>query len=157
MRLVVSCLYLLFIMCQSNCQPIKGKGYSGFIFEADKFVMVSIENQSTRYTPDKEDIKVTERLIKDKLESLNTELLNQGDNCPIIHENLKKYIRQYVGFYNNNGEKVIWVNFIWKNNTNKDLLNNDIYLPSDGCSHYWNIKVNLDRKELFDLEVNGSA
>ncbi|MDM8178149.1 hypothetical protein QT327_27955 [Olivibacter sp. 47] len=39
----------------------------------------------------------------------------------------------------------------------EERLPKDIVTPLDGCSHYWNIKVNLDKGEVFDLIINGSA
>lgn len=118
---------------------------------------LSVENQAKRYTPSKEDVIQLEKLIKSDLKEVNTSLNNQGGDNPIIHRCLKKYLRQYVGFINNNGEKIVWVNFIWENNTSKAKMSKDIIDVMDGASYYWNIKVNLSKNQLFDLSVNGTS
>jgi hypothetical protein len=89
---------------------------------------------------------------------LNKDLLNQVGNCPVIHKKLSKYKRQYVGTKTENGDKVIWINFIWSKD--KDALvklSEEIIIVLDGCSYYWSVKVNLTTGKLFDLSINGSA
>ena len=136
---------------------IKGKDFTGYIFDKNHFVLMTIDNQSKRYTPSKEDIFLAESIIKNKLKCINTSLMNQGDNCPIIHKKTKKYIRQYVGFINNRNEKIVWINFIWKDKFSNDKIYKDIIQVMDGCSYYWNIKVNLETKTLNDLNINGQG
>ena len=136
---------------------IEGKGFKGYVFDKEHFVLLSIENQAERYTPSKEDVFLVEKLISSNLEKINFPLVNQGGDCPVIHKSLRKYVRQYVGFINKNGEKIIWVNFIWNDKTMKDKASKDIVSILDGCSHFWKINVNLTKEELFDLKINGSS
>lgn len=154
-------LNILTFVFTVNIQPsclIKGKRFKGYVFDKEHFVLMNIDDQSKRYTPNKQDVFLVESLIKDRLKSMNVSLENQGGECPVIHKNLKKYVRQYVGFVTKNGERVVWINFIWKPSMNdEERLPKDIVTPLDGCSHYWNIKVNLDKGEVFDLIINGSA
>lgn len=154
-------LNILTLVFAINIQPsclIKGKGFKGYVFDKEHFVLMTIDDQSKRYTPDKQDVFLVENLIKNRLKGINTSLENQGGEYPLIHKSLKKYVRQYVGFVTKGGERVIWVNFIWKSSENdEERLSKDIVTPLDGCSHYWNIKVNLDKEEVFDLNINGSA
>lgn len=135
---------------------IEGKGFKGYVFGKDEIVLVSIKQQKSRCTPSKEDILKVEQLLKAKLELANKDLENQLGNYPVIHEKLKKYLRQYVGFVNSKGEKVIWVNFLW----NKDLTEKaayEIIHVQDGGSYFWSIKINIDKEELFELSVNGAT
>jgi hypothetical protein len=89
---------------------------------------------------------------------LNVDLLNQVDGCPVIHKKLTKYKRQYVGIINQNGDMVVWVNFIWaKDKDSIKKLGDEIIIILDGCSYYWNVKVNLSSENLFDLSINGPA
>ncbi len=153
-------LVLLIILASFNPKPssfIKGKGFEGYIFGESHPVLVTIENQQARYSPGVEDIYLAERLLKDELATVNNPMYDQGGNCPVIHKRLHKYIRQYVGFVNEAGEKVIWINFIWKSGADGKRLADDIEIILDGCSYYWNIKVNLDRGILYALYVNGLA
>lgn len=136
---------------------IKGKDFSGYIFNAEHFVLLSIDNQNKRFTPTEADVIQTEKLIKNQINCLNKELLNQSDGCPKIHKNLKKYIRQYVGYIDSDGNKIIWVNFIWKNEVSNEKLKEDFIQVFDGCSHYWNLKVNLQENKIYDLKINGNG
>ena len=126
----------------------------GYIFDSAYIALVSVENQKERYTPSEEDIRKAESIIKEKLKDANKQRINQTDNCPVIHKNLKKYMRQYVGFLNNDGQKIIWVNMIWKDKGIKDL-GKEIITVLDGCSYYWNVKINLSEESLYDLDING--
>ncbi len=95
-------------------------------------------------------------MIKEQIKDLNSNKINQVKGCPIIHKKLKHYKRQYFGYIDENGNKIIWVNFIFY----KKLPNNwdkELQIILDGCSYFWNIKVNLMSKEVFDLNVNGLA
>ncbi|RLD81287.1 MAG: hypothetical protein DRJ10_06365 [Bacteroidetes bacterium] len=157
MKTLLSLFIFILAMTGNNSCNIEGKGFKGHVFNKDHFVMISIRDQASRYTPTNDDIIKAEELLANNLEKINKPLINQGGDCPIIHKKLKKYIRQYVGFINKDGEKIIWINFIWKDKVDKNKLSQDIYTILDGCSYYWNIKVNLDKQELFDLNINGSA
>ena len=39
--------------------------------------------------------------------------MNQVDNCPVINKKLKPYRRQYFGYIDSNGDKIIYVTFNW--------------------------------------------
>jgi len=133
---------------------INGKGYQGYIFPDSYFIMMTIKNQKERFTPTKNDVQKAEELLTKQIEILNFEQINQVGNCPIIHKNLKKYKRQYVGFVNMEGEKIIWINLIWFKDFNS-ILSKEIVSASDGCSFFWNIKVNINNESVFDLNING--
>ncbi len=148
-------LSFLFILQQASF--IEGKGFSGYIFNENHDVFVSIGNQAKRYTPTQNDIFLCEKLLKEQIETINDTRYHQSGNCPIIHKKLKKYVRQYVGFVNDKGEKVIWINFIWKDKNYFDRISKDIIVVSDGCSYYWSVQVNLDIRNLHHLRINGQG
>ena len=145
------------IVLQQPSIFIKGNGFSGYIFDADHFVMASIENQKTRYTPDNSDIILAEKLVSKQLKGLNHLKINQHDNCPVIHNKLSKYVRQYVGFINNSEEKVIWVNCLWEESGHLKDIDKRIIPVKDGCSQYWSVKVNLQSQKVYNLNINGSS
>ena len=103
--------YCLFFYNINEATYIKGKDFVGYIFNENHFVLMTIENQKTRYTPSKVDILILEQILKNKLRCENSEQTNQNNECPVINKNLKNYVRQYVGFINTEGEKIIWINF----------------------------------------------
>jgi len=158
MKYLTMILFIVLNVTNTSCQSIKGKGFEGCIFDKEHFALVSIKNQkSIRYTQSKDDILKAEKLLKESIKQMYSPLVNQREGCPIIHKNLKKYVRQYLGFVNNEGKKIICINFLWKKGGLTEGISKDIVNVSDGCSHYWKVKVNLATGKLFDLKINGSA
>ena len=68
-------------------------------------------------------------------------------------EHIEKYKRQYIGFINDEGDKVVWVNFIRDRRFDKLLL---YEIPNiiGGCSNFFSVKVNIDHRIVYGLEVN---
>lgn len=155
MKLIILNLIFQFLF---NIAPtfIKGKCFEGYIFDKIHEVLITVPNQKERYTPTSEDVFLAELIINKEIAHLNKDKVNQSDNCPKIDKKLSKYKRQYVGFKNTNGEIIIWINFIWSKEMN-NKISDDIIFVHDGCSFFWNVKVNLTSKSLFDLDVNGQS
>lgn len=150
---------VILIMCTALTKGpylIKEKGFEGYIFPKEYVLVIPSNDLKDRYTPTKQDIINIESIIKDQLAEINKLQINQVNGCPIIHEKLKKYKRQYFGFTNNEGDSIIWVNCIWSKHIS-DSWGKDVVIILDGCSYYWNIKVNLNKKKIFDLQVNGPS
>lgn len=146
---------------------VSNQRYRGVIFKknADCFLCNFGEN---RFTPSIEDITAAEEILSSKIKEENKPLINQGEGCPIIHRNLDNYRRQYFGYINEAGERIIDINLSWDKYTVFDKLKgyekqDDVNwkkqreMVLDGCSNHWGIKVNLTTKELFDLHINGVA
>lgn len=148
-------LNAFFMLSNDDPTHVKGKGYEGYIFDETHFVMVSVQQQKSRYTPTKDDVAAAEKLLKEKLPSINKGRVNQIRSCPVIDKKLKRYKRQYVGFINDKGEKILWINLIWVKRVTESELSKDIVSVQDGCSYYWNVKINVTTGEVFDLRVNG--
>lgn len=156
--IITSVLLLMFIASIIAQEPVynKGKNYRGLVFDSSFFVMKSIQNQIGRFTPSINEVENAEKILKTNISLINSKKINQGDGCPVIDRKLKKYFRQYIGFINERGEKVIWINLFW----NKNLLEKakvDIIGVNDGCSYYWDVQVNLNTKELTNLDINGKG
>jgi hypothetical protein len=142
------------ICAQDLAYHIKSKEYEGYVFYAEYYTLLF--SQNNRFTPNKDEIVDAELLIKSQIKHLNSNKTNQVKGCPIIHKRLKKYKRQYIGYIDESGDKIIWVNCIWY----KELSDNwykELQIVLDGCSYFWNIKINLTTKEVFELNVNGIA
>ncbi len=135
---------------------VMGSNYHGYVFNKEWDVDILVENQDGRFTPDDIDIAKAEKLMQKKLAYLNRNHENQEGMCPIIDEHIRKYTRQYVGFTDINGAKIIWINCVWDDKVQKQL-SQDIVRTSGGCGHYWSIKVNLDTEKVYGLEVNESG
>lgn len=139
-----------------KCAEVSGGNYHGWAFHKDWDVDVQVESQDGRFTPTDEEIAQTEKLIQKRLAYVNRFHENQEGQCPIIDEHIRKYERQYVGFTDVHGYRIVWVNFVWDDNA-KGKLANDIFLTEGGCGHYWHIQCNLDTEKVYGLEVNGSG
>ena len=148
---------------------IEGKKFRGAIFP-NTYENTSynwLENKN-RFTPTNEEIQMFEKNLREKLKLINKSRLNQKGKCPVIHNNLQKYIRQYSGFIDESGKKYLLINFIWSSSNLHENPDEEYYnelgdwkknwlVWFDGCSHFWNVKYYLESETLFDLQVNGSA
>ena len=143
-----------FIHAQNVAEHFKTKQFEVAIFPESSNELM----QQNRFTPTKEEIIKAENALKSKLKFINNPLMNQSSS-PIIHKNLKKYKRQYFGYINDKGEKILYINSLWSKSVKENLWDwlNEIIWISDGGSHYWNIEYNLKTEELENLKVNGYA
>ena len=71
----------------------------------------------------------------------------------MIDENIKQYKRQYVGFTDVYGAKILYINFVWDKKLD-EKLDKEITTVEGGCSHYFSLKINLDTEKIWDLKVN---
>jgi hypothetical protein len=110
-----------------------------------------------RFTPTKEEINKAEAVLNSELKNLNKERPNQL-STPVIHEKLRKYKRQYFGYTDQNGKRILLINCYWckRKEFDEKWLKEKISIL-DGGSYFWEIKFNLDTNELFELYVNGNA
>ncbi|KAF0202933.1 MAG: hypothetical protein FD170_1510 [Bacteroidetes bacterium] len=131
----------------------KTKQFEAAIFPANYFDLLPEQ----RFTPATREIDTAEAALSNNLKTLNKELVNQS-STPIIHKNLHKYKRQYFGYIDKNGDRILLINCFWAMGKNcNDLWLTDRIMVLDGGSYFWNIKFNLDTNELFDLNINGYA
>lgn len=135
---------------------VRGKHYSGVIFSADYRLPVFDENDKGRFTPTVAEVDRFEQELQRRIKELNKNRPNQGRHYgPIIDKRLKRYGRQYVGFINDKGERIIHTELNWKRH-NKNWKTNFI-LTFDGGSYHWTIRYNLSKDEFFNFGVNGIA
>ncbi|PWG78245.1 hypothetical protein [Pararcticibacter amylolyticus] len=156
---LIACLLVSCVQSKLFDGCIREKKIEGYIFPKEyRSSLVHFDDVKERYTPIKEDVLRVEQLIKEQLVFINKPLINQGGNCPVIHKNLSKYARQYIGYFDQNNDKIIWVNFFIRREKDQlSKLNKDLIFVLDGCSNYWNVKVNLNKGKLYDLRINGSS
>jgi hypothetical protein len=159
MRLMFIVVFLLmsFSAFSQKVVYIKGKTYKGYIFPENFDVLLGVQNQSGKFTPDSETIKNFECQLYIRVKELTKQLPNQGIGCPKIKKStLRKYTRQYFGFTTKNGEHVLFVNFVWSKNIEEitKKLHHDLVNVHDGCTHYWRIQYNITKDEFSGLDVN---
>lgn len=128
--------------------------FDGAIFPADYLDLIPGE----RFTPTREEVDKAETALANNIKKLNKNLINHTET-PFIHKKLHKYKRQYFGYTDNDGNRILLINCFWSkdksnNNHNLSWLKERV-LVFDGGSYYWNIRFNLDKNQLFDLDING--
>lgn len=115
----------------------------------------SVGNLTNRFTLSEDDVFLGERALSRDLMMINRELKDQDDI--VIHRNLMRYCRQYVGYKNDKGERILLIIAFWKVDDEAlaklDWLNQIVIGKQDG-KPYWSALYNMDRKILFDLKVN---
>jgi|LFRM01.1.fsa_nt_gb hypothetical protein len=148
---------------------IKTDDYEGVILGPKCFNYKSIiilENGDTisgpppsenMWKPTIKDIEYVEKLIKKFVTKKSKRMLEgQGyGGYPIIYQNFDKYVRQYYGIYNEKGEKILNVDFIWREYAYKMEWKCVHLMISDGGSYFWQISVNMKKKKCFNYSVNG--
>ena len=84
--------------------------------------------------------------------------MGQSENESImdIVGNLSNYKRQYVGFMGDNGDRIVYINYFYDDG-NFSYWKEDWVSVFDGGSHFFQIKANLNKKECFDLSINGES
>lgn len=134
---------------------VKGKGYEGYIFPKEHSIW-GFPPEQNRYTPSLEDIAQAEKILQD---SIGTDYVksNQKTYCkpPINKNTLKKYVRQYVGYFTEDGKIIINIYLNRGIDMRKNELSDDIIAVFDGGSNHWSVCINLSTKELSDMQING--
>lgn len=131
----------------------KSSKFDVAIFPANYYDLIPGQH----FRPTKQEIDRAEIALSKQLKALNKQLVNQS-STPIIHKNLRKYKRQYFGYIDRKGDKILFINCFWAKDKNlTDGWLTDRIMVFDGGSYYWNVKFNLDKGVLFDLIVNGYA
>jgi hypothetical protein len=148
--------FLLIFVCQLN-------SYAQTVtvhYQTEKFDVAIFPAESkdllpgaVRFTPSREDIDKAENALLKQLPDLNADKQNQ-DNTPVIDKNLKKYRRQYFGYINEKGDKILYINCFWKKDKGFENWMSEMVRVDAGGSYYWYVKYNLNKDELFDLTVN---
>ena len=175
MKLYSCLLFQLLFICSTQAQKIshtekrnsqlthvKGNDFEGVIFSKDfAFPFHKNESGDKRFTPTNEEIENAESILSKDISTINALQPNQGgDKGPVIHKNLKNYIRQYYGYFNHCGDKIIFISCLLKGNykvapsVTPNWLKGAV-LVLNGGSNYWQVQANISRSKLFELDVNG--
>jgi hypothetical protein len=68
------------------------------------------------------------------------------------------YYKQYIGYINDEGEKIILINFVSKKFIKKDNYNlTEPIVVLDGGNNFWRVEVNLNTKRLLSVHINGGV
>ncbi len=160
-RLSIILLLLVICVCAGYAQDktlyVNGKNFEGYVFQKEHSIWGIAPNEN-RYTLNKSDVFVAEQILRD---SINSDYIKVQQNSykrpPINRKTLKRYIRQYVGYINDSGEIIVWIMFVERQMA-KDLNPAlDIIAICDGGYNYWSVCINITRRKLFDMQINGNG
>jgi hypothetical protein len=164
MKKIVSLLLIFHVLIPSSFAQKDSSPTIAEHYETKKFNVAIFPGSSRdaieggeRFTPTRNEVDSAEAALIKQLSEINSDHLNQTDS-PVIEKNLSKYKRQYFGYINKKGEKILLINCFWKRDAGYEntWLNEHIRVL-DGGSFFWNIKYNLYTDTLFDLNVNGDS
>ncbi|MFA7687755.1 MAG: hypothetical protein WCY25_07810 [Moheibacter sp.] len=148
--IIISVLFFSKAESQTVAQHYQTKDFDLAVFPKE----YKIYGFEKRFTPTKEEILLAEKALQTQLEEINKNLPNQSSS-PVIHKNLKKYKRQYFGVYDENGERILFINAFWGGGSEYWL--DEIIIVHDGGSYYWQVEFNISENKLYNLMVNGYA
>ncbi|WP_375562126.1 hypothetical protein ACE193_06135 [Bernardetia sp. OM2101] len=86
-------------------------------------------------------------MIRESIESHNQATRNKIE--------IGDYYRQYIVVKNKLGEKEVWINCFCRNTESN--WRQEIVQVKDGGSCYFNLKINLSKKQHYNFRVNGEA
>ena len=103
------------------------------------------------FTPTADDIQAAEDIL---LACYNKEVT--GTVNPFFGRKLEDYYRQFVGGEKENGERIIYINcFCYVIDEYFKKWKTQLIMVDDGGNCFFNVKVSLDKKEYYELMVNG--
>ena len=119
---------------------LETENFSGIIFSANSKIY---NDKIRRFTPTIDEIFKAEKIFERCL------ALGKKDSNGIVVDNKmikspSDYYRQYIGFYNDKGEKVIYFNCFTKSATSDDnKWKKEELMVMDGGNNYFSILINL--------------
>jgi len=116
-----------------------------------KGVLIELKDKKL-FTPNKLEIQIARKqeiLYLDSLEKVNKKKL--------FRHKENQYLRQYLGYYNARGEKVILINAFCETTYSKEELTRTWVIVLDGGECFYQIEVNLNTKKCSKFSVNGDA
>ena len=142
---------IFFISCESNN------------LGDDQYTVIEYGNNHWKFMFDNctpsdlnyDEILEIESIIGQKI-SEHKKLMSEWDEELSDAESEITFRRQYVPVILDNGEKAVWINFLCGSNHFEDWKEN-LVIVSDGGPCFFQLKVNLNRKEFYDYRYNGIA
>ncbi len=129
---------------------VHGDKFEGVIFTKDYDSGAYINKRNKEFTPTINEIILAEKLLYKNLDTINNKWASS------VHKNLKTYLRQYFGYINVNGERIIYIYAFRKKDLpelRKQWLQN-LIMVEDGGDNYWQIEINLNTKKLLSFGIN---
>ncbi len=120
---------------------------------------ISIDSTLVKFTPTIEEIGLAKQLSKNYIDSLeqnrDPKIVKQYGK--LLKYNSTDYYRQYVGYIDDNGNKIVFINAVCKPYGQKSDLKKNWIFVLDGGSCFYQIKIDLTNKKCSEFSVNGEA
>ena len=139
---------------QSKGNYVKGDDYEGATFNG-KYMITKNKDKVSYFTPSTKEIDSLEAIIKARLSEFK-KTKTEREFPTFIIDSLKDYRRQYFGYINDKGERVIYFNFFHSSSSVYGWREGEIVVK-DGGHYYWRMKWNLTTNVIFEFYVNGEA
>ncbi len=110
-----------------------------------------IGSKFTSWTPEEKDIESAESLIKDCFENMKKGTVNY-----FLNRSPDEYNHQFVGFIDDKGYSVLWVNCFKRPEEDYPEWKHQIILAQGGGNNFFNLKVNISNNSYYDLKINGN-
>jgi len=113
------------IKTDSKFEIVEGKDFKGAIIPADYKINFNKNQLAQRFTPSKEDIiqaeiALTENYNKTMKKDPRVHRFKKIKN---VRSYFKDYVRQYLGYINEEGEKIIWIHLVRFEKLQKEIGN----------------------------------
>ncbi len=113
-----------------------------------------------RFTPTHANIDRTEHSLRQHKQNLDT-LSSNRYRYSGIRKKLGKYRKQYLGFINERGHHILYINCFRVCKEDEDDFDDwwlkRIIRVCDGGDNFWSVKFDLDTGTFFDLYIHGRA
>lgn len=133
-----------------NSRYVILNGLVGYVYRPEEVEWKVGEDEVCKTALSLADVLLAEKYLRGQMPAIDT---FPTYPLPAVHQKLGGYRRQYVGYVNGAGERIVWVNAFWGNGP----LDRGVLMVHDGGNHFWQVKVNLTRKKVYDLSINGEA
>lgn len=135
-----SLILITSLIVLNNTVFVEGKNYKGYIFPKEYENKYFVRSTNKFFTPTVDDIKEVERLLIVKAKDIKKNKISTQNKC-WNYNNLCKYNRQYFGEFDDNGNKLIFINFVLKKSTPNYWDKEIVILFEDRCENVWNDKI----------------
>jgi hypothetical protein len=148
---------LLHAQSDTIAEHYKTRHIDAAIFHAGQEIKgISDKYQPNRFTPTHDQINLMEKILKGN----RTQLDSLNSRFPLVARHLSKYKRQYLGYTNTKGHKIIYMNCfrVYKEDRSDfDYWRKKWIIVCDGGEDYWQACFDLNTGKFYLVSINGYA
>lgn len=131
---------------------------NGYIIDKKITDLGLAASYSTRYTPSLSETQKADAIVLDNKLVIQKAPGYRNAKQIGIFSKYNGYYKQYIGYINDEGEKIILINFVPKKFIKKDNYNlTEPIVVLDGGNNFWQVEVNLNTKRLLSVHINGGV